>query len=46
LDFAKDCGYITKEQHQLLTGLNREVGRMLGSMINIPEPFLTKPPAS
>ena len=46
LDFAKDCGYITKEQHQLLTGLNREIGRMLGSMINIPEPFLTKPPAS
>jgi four helix bundle protein len=43
LDFAKDCGYITAEQHQLLTEQNREVGRMLGSMIRDPKPFLLSP---
>jgi four helix bundle protein len=42
LDFAKDCGYITIEQHQGLTALCEEIGRMLGSMIKTPEPFLTK----
>lgn len=43
LDFAKDCGYLTEDQHRLLSELNREVGRMLGSMINNPGPFLIKP---
>jgi len=43
LDFAKDCGYITLEQHESLAGLNHEVGRMLGAMIANPAPFLTKP---
>lgn len=43
LDFALDCGYITDAQHRALTGLNREVGRMLGTMINNPDPFLIKP---
>src|SRR5881227_1802254 len=33
LDFAKDCGYITSEQHAELVALSHEVGRMLGSMI-------------
>ena len=42
LDFAKDCGYISPEQHHSLAELNREVGRMLGSIINHPEPFLLK----
>ena len=42
LDFAKDCNYITPGKHQVLTELNREVGRMLGSMISHPEPFLIK----
>jgi len=42
LDFAKDCGYISDGQHEILTELNREVGRMLGSMISHPEPFLIK----
>ena len=46
LDFAKDCGYITELQHKTLTELNREVGRILGSMINNPEPFIIKPPRS
>jgi four helix bundle protein len=44
LDFARDCGYTTDVQHKALTELNREVGRMLGSMINNPEPFLIKHP--
>ncbi len=43
LDFAKDCGYITVEQHVSLTELNREVGRMLGSIIRDPKPFLLSP---
>jgi four helix bundle protein len=43
LDFAKDCGNITEVQHTKLSDLNREVGRMLGSMINNPEQFLIKP---
>jgi four helix bundle protein len=42
LDFAKDCGYITDEQHANLTEVNREVGRMLGSMISNPAPFLLR----
>ena len=42
LDFAKDCGYIMTEQHEILTEINREVGRMLGAMISHPEPFLLK----
>src|SRR2546429_6775737 len=40
LDFAKDCGYITSEQHAELVALSHEVGRMLGSMIKNPAPFL------
>lgn len=42
LDFAKDCNYITGEDHRELTELNRSVGRMLGSMLRNPEPFLLK----
>lgn len=40
LDFARDCQYITAEQHEHLTGLCSEVGRMLGSMLRNPTPFL------
>lgn len=40
LDFAYECSYLTKEQHRELTALCAEIGRMLGSMINNPEPFL------
>lgn len=42
LDFAKDCNYITLEEHGILTEMNRSVGRMLGSMLRNPEPFLLK----
>jgi four helix bundle protein len=44
LDFAKDCGYIGALQHENLTTTCREVGCMLGSMINNPSPFLTHRP--
>jgi four helix bundle protein len=40
LDFANDCGYLTAQDHKRLTALCREIGRMLGSMINNPGPFL------
>jgi four helix bundle protein len=40
LDFAKDCRYITCEQHTELTVLAQEVGKMLGSMIKSPRSFL------
>lgn len=42
LDFAKDCGYITDEQHANLTEINRRVGKMLGAMILNPAPFLLR----
>ena len=42
LDFAKDCGYISTEEHQALTTQLTEVGKMLGSMMHNPDPFLLK----
>ena len=47
LDFARDCGYITKESHMELVGLSREIGKMLGRMMLNPSPFLIpRPPTS
>lgn len=40
LDFARDCGYITVEQHAELTALCAEIGKMLGTMINNSTSFL------
>lgn len=40
LDFAKDCNYISAEQHTALTDLCGEIGRMLGAMMRNPKPFL------
>ncbi len=40
LDFARDCSYITSEQHEHLTVLTTEIGKMLGSMLRNPTPFL------
>src|SRR5262245_36785233 len=40
LDFARDCGYISEEDHQRLVAACAEVGRMLGAMIQNPDPFL------
>ena len=40
LDFARDSGYISADQHLVLVSLNEEVCKMLGSMIRNPAPFL------
>jgi len=40
LDFAKDCKYISVQQHAELAALCSEIGRMLGSMIKKPDTFL------
>ena len=40
LDFARDCGYIDTQIRDNLTSKLEEVGRMLGSMIANPAPFL------
>jgi four helix bundle protein len=42
LDFALDCGYLALEDHKRLTAECEQVGGMLGSMLNNPEPFLLK----
>jgi four helix bundle protein len=42
LDFAKDCRYITQEQHSSLTEKNRTIGRMLGAMLKHPEKWTIK----
>ena len=41
LDFARDCGYIAPDEHAAWAAQCAEVGRMLGSMIHNPGPFLT-----
>ena len=43
LDFAQSCSYITATEHEELTRVNHEIGRMLGSMIDRPQPFLLTP---
>lgn len=43
LDFARDCGYLPPDEHRRLTGLNHEIGRMLGAMITNPRKFLLHP---
>ena len=40
LDFARDCGYISLQQHSELTVLCEAVGKMLGSMMKHPNSFL------
>jgi len=42
LDFAKDCRYITAEQHAKYVSLCDEIGKMLGSMIKNPGSFRQK----
>ncbi len=39
LDFSTDCGYLPKERHEKLITGYEEVGKMLGSMIAVPEKF-------
>jgi four helix bundle protein len=40
LDYARDCGYLSVEKHTELAFAVVEVGKMLGSMLNNPAPFL------
>ena len=42
LDFAKDCGYISNEDHGRLTTECKGVGAMLGNMLKNPTTFLIK----
>jgi four helix bundle protein len=42
LDFAYDCKYLSQEDHARCVKESREVGAMLGSMINRPAPFILK----
>jgi four helix bundle protein len=43
IDFARDCGYITSDQACELSDTNRQIGRLLGSMINKPSSWIIKP---
>lgn len=40
LDFAKNCGYISSDEHKDLTARCAEIGRMLHGMIKKSESFL------
>src|SRR5438309_9015126 len=40
LDFAKDCGYISADEHQALTAKCADIGRMLGRMLKTSQSFL------
>ena len=42
LDFARDCQYLSEEDHLHLVQECQAVGAMLGSMINDPSSFLLK----
>ncbi len=39
LDFALDCGYLVTATYEGLTKRYEEVGKMLGSMMAMPEKF-------
>lgn len=40
LDYARDCEYISIDEHKRLSDSSSEVGKMLGSMLKNPKPFL------
>jgi four helix bundle protein len=40
LDFAKECGYISLKQHQVLVAKCAEIGRMRGGIMKKTESFL------
>lgn len=42
LDFALDCEYLFKSDHAIFTEKCREVGAMLGGMINNPSSFTVR----
>jgi len=39
IDFAYDCGYLSKDNHKKLIAAYEEVGRMLSGMMAAPEKF-------
>ena len=42
LDFARDCGYLNEADHKRLAQRCGSVGKMLGSMLLNPEPFILR----
>jgi four helix bundle protein len=42
LDFARDCQYMSPHFHDELVNGYEEVGRMLGSMMSMPEKFMPR----
>lgn len=40
LDFALDCEYLSREKHDELFGKYEEIGKMLGTMMSMPEKFI------
>jgi four helix bundle protein len=42
LDFARDCEYLTPEKCTALTNGYEEIGKMLGSMMSMPEKFMPR----
>jgi four helix bundle protein len=42
LNFAKDCGYLGATDYERLSERCNSVGKMLGSMLRNPEPFLLR----
>ena len=43
IDFARDCKYLSQQDHALFADKCHEVGAMLGSMINDPTSFILRP---
>ena len=42
IDYAKDCGYISKKAHQSLSRRYKEIGKILGRIISHPDRFIAK----
>lgn len=42
LDFARDCEYLSSEQHAEILKRYEEVGKMLGAMMAMPEKFMPR----
>lgn len=42
LDFARDCEYLTTPRHDELIKGYEEVGKMLGTMMSMPEKFMPR----
>ena len=49
IDFARDCDYLSDQDHALFSTKCHEIGAMIGAMINNPSPFISvgsRPPMS